>query len=111
MPVASAQMYDSLCANHMRSAQSLSANSTDFQMTQPKAKIQRPFAPDYVDAATLAYRLSVSESTVEKWDREGRLPPRRDIFGIPRWKWSEIEELVDGRTNERRSKFVDRLHA
>lgn len=82
-----------------------------FQMTQPKAKIQRPFAPDYVDAATLAYRLSVSESTVEKWEREGRLPPRRDIFGIPRWKWTEIEELVDGRTNERRSKFVDRLHA
>lgn len=80
-------------------------------MTQPKSKIQRPFAPDYVDAATLAYRLSVSESTVEKWEREGRLPPRRDIFGIPRWKWAEIEELVDGRTNERRSKFVDRLHA
>jgi transcriptional regulator with XRE-family HTH domain len=83
----------------------------DFDMTLPKAKIRRPFAPDYVDASTLAYRLSVSESTVEKWEREGRLPPRRDIFGIQRWKWAEIEDLVDGRTNEQRSKFVDRLHA
>lgn len=79
-------------------------------MTQPKSRITRPYAPDYVDAATLAYRLSVSESTVEKWEREGRLPGRRDIFGIPRWKWAEIENLVDGRTAVERSKFVERLN-
>jgi predicted site-specific integrase-resolvase len=80
-------------------------------MTLAKSKICRPYAPDYVDAATLAYRLSVSESTVEKWEREGKLPARRDIFGIPRWKWSEIETLVDGRNSVERSKFVERLGA
>lgn len=80
-------------------------------MTQSKSKIVRPYTPDYVDVATLAYRLSVSESTVEKWEREGKLPGRRDIFGIPRWKWSEVEALVDGRTSVERSKFVERLNA
>ena len=35
-------------------------------MTVAKSKIVRPYASDHVDAATLAYRLSVSESTVAK---------------------------------------------
>jgi len=80
-------------------------------MTAKKSKVTRPYAPDYVDAATLAYRLSVSESTVEKWEREGKLPGRRDIFGIPRWKWSEVEALVDSRNSVERSKFMERLNA
>jgi hypothetical protein len=80
-------------------------------VTVAKAKIVRPYAPDYVDAATLAYRLCVSESTVEKLEREGKLPPRRDIFGIRRWKWSEVEHLIDGRNSVERSKFVERISA
>ena len=60
-------------------------------MTVAKSKIVRPYAPDYVDATTLAYRLCVSESTVEKLEREGKLPPRHDVFGFRRWKWSEVE--------------------
>ncbi len=80
-------------------------------MSTAKSKVTRPYAPDYVDVPTLAYRLTVSESTVEKWDREGKLPGRRDIFGIPRWKWSEVEALIDGRNSVERSKFVDRLSA
>lgn len=87
----------------------LAGRCTD--MTVAKASIVRPYAPDYVDAKTLAYRLSVSESTIEKWEREGKLPRRRDIFGIPRWKWSEVEALVDGRDSVERSKFVERLGA
>ena len=30
-------------------------------MTVAKSKIDRPYAPDYVDATTLAYRLCISE--------------------------------------------------
>lgn len=80
-------------------------------MSAAKSKVTRPYAPDYVDLTTLAYRLSVSPSTIEKWEREGKLPGRRDIFGILRWKWSEVEALVDGRNSVERSKFVDRLSA
>ena len=80
-------------------------------MTLPKSKVELPFAPDYVDAKTLAYRLSVSESTVEKWEREGKLPFRRNIFGIQRWKWAEVEALIDSRNSVERSKFTERLNA
>jgi len=80
-------------------------------MTTPKSKIVRPYAPDYVDAATLAYRLCISESTVEKWEREGKLPPRRDVFGILRWDWSEVVGLINSRNPVERSKFVERIGA
>ena len=60
---------------------------------QPKSKIVRPYAPDYVDATTLAYRLCVSESSIEKWEREGKLPPRHDVFGVRRWKWEYAANL------------------
>ena len=79
-------------------------------MTVAKSKIVRSYAPDYVDATTLAYRLCVSESTIEKWAREGKLPPRHDVFGFRRWKWSEVEALVDGRDLET-DPFMERLSA
>ena len=79
-------------------------------MTVAKSKIVRPYAPDYVDATTLAYRLCVSESTVEKWEREGKLPPRHDVFGFRRWKWDEVEAKIGQETVER-SQFVERLRA
>ena len=79
-------------------------------MTVAKSKIARPYAPDYVDKTTLAYRLCVSESSVEKLEREGKLPPRHDVFGFPRWKWEEVEAKIAGREMER-SQFVERLRA
>ncbi len=78
-------------------------------MSVAKSKIVRPYAPDYVDVTTLAYRLSVSESTIDKWERAGKLPPRLNFFGVLRWKWAEIEQLVDGREAVERSKFVERI--
>ena len=80
-------------------------------MTLPKSKIVRPYAPDYVDATTLAYRLCVSESSIEKWEREGKLPPRHDVFGFSRWKWADVEHLIDSRESVERSQFVQRLRA
>jgi hypothetical protein len=80
-------------------------------MTTAKSKIVRPYAPDYVDATTLAYRLNVSESTVEKLEREGKLPRRRDVFGLRRWKWNEVENLIDGQKTVEHSRFMQRIRA
>ncbi len=79
-------------------------------VTVAKSKIVRPYAPDYVDVKTLAYRLCVSESTVEKWEHEGKLPPPHDVFGFRRWKWEEVEARIAGGEMER-SQFVERLRA
>ncbi len=64
-------------------------------MAASKHSISRPYAPDYVDAPTLAYRLCVSESTVENLVRRGKLPRPIDFHGMSRWKWAEIERLID----------------
>ena len=60
-------------------------------MTVAKSKIIRPYAPDYVDATTLAYRLCVSELTVEKLERE------RQAAAAPRRVWLPPLEVVRGR--------------
>jgi hypothetical protein len=81
-------------------------------MTVAKTKVVRPYAPDYVDAATLAYRLSVSESTVEKLVRTKKLPKALDVFGLPRWKWSGIETLIDRSSDSvETDAFMERLNA
>ena len=81
-------------------------------MTVAKSKVVRPYAPDYVDASTLAYRLSVSESTIEKLVRTSKLPRARDVFGLPRWKWSEIESLIDRPSDSvETDAFMERLNA
>ena len=85
-------------------------STQDDRVSVAKCKIVRPYAPDYVDATTLAYRLCVSESTVEKWQREGKLPPRHDVFGFSRWKWEEVEAKIAAREMGR-SQFVERLRA
>jgi hypothetical protein len=79
-------------------------------VTIAKSKIVRPYAPDYVDKVTLAYRLCVSESSVDKLVSEGRLPPPHDVFGFKRWKWEEVEARIAG-NDETVSKFVERLCA
>ena len=78
-------------------------------MTIAKSKVVRPYAPDFVDAATLAYRLCVSQSTVTTWEREGKLPLRRNLFGILRWKWSEVEASFDVRETVETDAFMERL--
>ena len=80
-------------------------------MTVAKSKIVRTYTPDYVDAATLAYRLSISESTVEKLVRRGTIPKARDVFGLPRWKWSEVESLIDRSDSVETDAFLERLNA
>jgi predicted DNA-binding transcriptional regulator AlpA len=43
----------------------------------------------------IAYRLCVSESTVDNLVRRGKLPRPVNFHGMSRWKWLEIERLVD----------------
>jgi hypothetical protein len=84
------------------------------QMTTAKNKMQRSYPPAYIDVGTLAYLLCCSESTIEKWEKMGRLPRRRNVFGLLRWKWAEIEHLIDGRDAadaKESDPFLDRLHA
>jgi predicted DNA-binding transcriptional regulator AlpA len=56
--------------------------------------VQRAFAPDYVSAETLAYRLDCSRSTVDDYVRRGLLPTPRIIGNLQRWRWSEIEAWI-----------------
>jgi predicted DNA-binding transcriptional regulator AlpA len=56
--------------------------------------VERAFAPDYVSAETLAYRLDCSRSTVDDYVRRGLLPTPKIIGNLQRWRWSEIEAWI-----------------
>ena len=51
------------------------------------------------------------KSTVEKLVRTGRLPKARDVFGFQRWKWSEIEALIERIDSVETDAFMERLSA
>ena len=59
-----------------------------------KHGVERTFAPDYVSAETLAYRLDCSRSTVDDYVRRGLLPTPKIIGNLRRWRWSEIEAWI-----------------
>lgn len=56
----------------------------------------RAYAPDYVSGETLAYRLDCSIATIQAYVRDGLLPPPRRLGGLVRWRFSEIEAVLDG---------------
>lgn len=59
-----------------------------------KTSVERSFAPDYVSAETLAYRLDCSRSTVDEYVRRGFLPSPKNVGNLLRWRWSEIEAWI-----------------
>jgi predicted DNA-binding transcriptional regulator AlpA len=63
-------------------------------VTGRKHGVERAFAPDYVSAETLAYRLDCSRSTVDDYVRRGLLPKPKIIGNLQRWRWSEIEAWI-----------------
>jgi predicted DNA-binding transcriptional regulator AlpA len=63
-------------------------------VTGRKHGVERAFAPDYVSAETLAYRLDCSRSTVDDYVRRGLLPTPRIIGNLQRWRWREIEAWI-----------------
>ena len=56
---------------------------------------QLPYPPPFQDIALLAQHLSVSESTVENWVRQGFLPPPRKVGGKRLWLWREVMEWLE----------------
>jgi hypothetical protein len=59
-----------------------------------KAERSRPYPPDFVSAATLAYRLDIAERTVTDYARAGILPPPVTIGNTKRWAWAEVEAQI-----------------
>ena len=52
---------------------------------------KRHYPPDYVSRETLAYRLDLRASDVDRMVTAGMLPPPLFIGNEKRWRWSDIE--------------------
>lgn len=52
--------------------------------------------PPYQDIATLTENLCISERTVDVWVKQGLLPPPVTKGGKRLWKWSQVEQYLDG---------------
>lgn len=52
--------------------------------------------PPYQDIATLTENLCISERTVDVWVKQGLLPPPVTRKGKRLWKWSQVEQYLDG---------------
>jgi predicted site-specific integrase-resolvase len=59
-------------------------------------KRQLPYPPPWQDAPTLCAHICISETTLDVWVRQGILPPCRPIGGKRMWKWSEVENHLEG---------------
>jgi len=59
-----------------------------------KYDVERPYAPDYVSADTLAYRLDLSRSTLDRRIGRGELPKPYSIGGLQRWCWAEVQDFI-----------------
>lgn len=55
-----------------------------------------PSPPSYLDIRRLTNEISISESTVEAWVKQGLLPPPKNKGGKRLWKWTEVERYLDG---------------
>lgn len=52
--------------------------------------------PAYVTRQRAAQELDMSDTTFDKYVREGVLPSPKRRGGMLRWKWSEIVAVLDG---------------
>ena len=52
----------------------------------------RNYAPDFVSAETLAYRLDCSSSTIYKCVKQGLLPHPIKIGGLIRWDFEAVRQ-------------------
>lgn len=52
--------------------------------------------PPYQDIGTLTENLCISERTVDAWVKQGLLPPPVTKGGKRLWKWSQVEQYLDG---------------
>ena len=54
-----------------------------------------PSPPLYLDIAALRFHLSTSETTINIWVKEGKLPAPRWVGGKRLWKTSEVCDYID----------------
>lgn len=71
-----------------------------------KRDIIRPFAPDFVSAETLAYRLDCSRSTIDEYVRTGILPKPEAIGNLMRWDFEEVRALIKSHNNSLETQSV-----
>lgn len=63
------------------------------------AQAAEPKLLGWVSAATVAQLMEVSETTVWDWVKHGALPKPIKIRGVTRWRWSAVENYLEGDAN------------
>ena len=56
---------------------------------------ERGYAPDYVSAATLAYRLDCSRATIDAYVKSGHLPRPAIIGNLVRWDFNVVRSHIE----------------
>ncbi len=56
----------------------------------------RGYAPDFVSAETLAYRLDCSRSTIDAYVRSGLLPKPFMLGNLVRWDFAAVRDNIKG---------------
>lgn len=64
-----------------------------------KADQKRPYPPDFVSAATLAYRLDCSERAINDYVKEKLLPAPVFIGRLVRWFWPDVLDHIALKNN------------
>jgi predicted DNA-binding transcriptional regulator AlpA len=62
---------------------------------------RRSYAPDYVSAETLAYRLDCPRSTIDVCVRNGYLPKPHSIGNLQRWDFGEVKAFIKAQNSAR----------
>ena len=51
--------------------------------------------PAWIDKATLAHEICLSDRGIDQWVRDGVIPPGRMRGGKLMWRWSEVDRCLD----------------
>ncbi|GBF27946.1 hypothetical protein MnTg02_03007 [bacterium MnTg02] len=78
-------------------------------MSRKKSDIRRPFAPDYVSRATLAFRLDFSEGKIDTLVDDGVLPSPILIEGQKRWRWADVDAAILATQSKPRDDEMDEV--
>ena len=73
------------------------------------AKTHPDFIPPWQDMPTLCAHICASPNTVDKWVKDGILPPPRRKGGKQMWKWSEVDEYLSRDGGEQLDPEAERI--
>lgn len=63
-------------------------------MTRGKHDVPRLYPPAFMSAATFAYHLDCSPSTIDTYVRNGLLPKPMTIGNLVRWRFEDVEQFL-----------------